>query len=296
MQIGYVGLGSMGGALARRLQVSHPLRVFDLDNDAVAGLVAAGATAAADLPSLARDCDVIFLCLPTSENVRQAVFGPRGLAEGLQPGTLMVDQSTGFPDATRQMACELEKRGVDLIDAPVSGGPTGAAAGTILIMVGASEDQFHRIESVLRDISSNVVLAGGVGKGQVVKIVNNLVSFTQRLVTYEGITLGVKNGVDPNVVASVLSNSTAQNGYIHRVLVPKVLKGDLDLGFTLGLTQKDMALASRLGEQSAVPLAIGNLARQMYERFADELGYGAQVELSGKIMQREAGTRFIPGE
>lgn len=296
MQIGYAGLGKMGGALARRLQLSHPLRAFDPDRGAVAKLVDAGATAVADLRSLARDCDVVFLCLPTSDHVRQAVFGPAGLSDGLKPGTLLVDQSTGFPEATRQMACELEKRGVELIDAPVSGGPGGTAAGTITIMVGASDDQFRRIEPVLRDISSDVVHAGAVGNGQVVKIVNNLVSFTQRLVTYEGITLGVKNGVDPNVVAGVLSTSTAQNGYIHRVLVPKVLKGDLNLGFTLGLTQKDMALASRLGEQSAVPLAIGNLARQMYERFGEELGYGAEVELSGTIMQREAGTRFIPSE
>jgi len=104
VSIGYVGLGSMGGALARRLQLTHPLQVYDLDPQAVARMAAAGATPCASLPELAGRCDILFLCLPKSDHVRAAIFGPDGLAGALRPGTLLVDQTTGDPKATREMA------------------------------------------------------------------------------------------------------------------------------------------------------------------------------------------------
>src|SRR5271166_6636747 len=130
MQIGYLGLGAMGGALARRLQLSRKLVVFDLNPAAVADLAARGADAAASPAELARRCDVVFLCLPTSEHARTAIFGTKGLIEGLKSGAIVVDQTTGEPNATRARAEELSARGVELVDAPVSGGAMAAEAGT----------------------------------------------------------------------------------------------------------------------------------------------------------------------
>lgn len=126
MKIGYVGLGNMGAALARRLQLQYPLFVYDLNDAGVEGMVEKGSTACTSPSDVASQCDVILLCLPTSDHVRAAIFGENGLVAALKSGTLIVDQTTGDPIATRAMAADLGKRGVDLIDAPVSGGAQGA--------------------------------------------------------------------------------------------------------------------------------------------------------------------------
>ena len=138
MELGYVGLGAMGGALARRLMLSHKLRVLDLRPEVVAAFAENGAIPAQDGASLARESDILLLCLPRSADVREAIFGAGGLAEGLSPGKVVVDQTSGNPDDTRAMAAELAEQGITLIDAPVSGGPAGADAGTIAIMVGGT--------------------------------------------------------------------------------------------------------------------------------------------------------------
>ena len=143
MKIGYVGLGSMGGALARRLLLAHPLHVHDVNATAAQRMSNLGAKPCASGSELAVECDTILLCLPTSAEVRTAIFGPTGLAATARQGTLIVDQTTGDPTATRAMAAELAPDGIDLIDAPVSGGPRGADAGTIAIMVGATGSNTH---------------------------------------------------------------------------------------------------------------------------------------------------------
>ena len=176
MELGYVGLGAMGGALARRLMLSHELRVLDLRPEAVAAFAADGAIPVQDGAALARACDVVMLCLPRSSDVREAIFGAGGLAEGLAPGAIVVDQTTGDPDETRAMAAELAERGVAMIDAPVSGGPSGAEAGTIASMVGGPSQAFETVKPNLQAISPNVVHCGEVGNGHVAKLVNNTIA------------------------------------------------------------------------------------------------------------------------
>ncbi len=294
MQVGYLGLGVMGGALARRLQLSRPLVVFDLNPTAVADLVGRGAEAVATPADLARRCDVIFLCLPTSAHVRTAIFGTEGLIEGLKPGTILVDQTTGDPNATRDMARSLAARGVDLVDAPVSGGAMGAEAGTIAIMLGASDPQRDRLAPIFADISPNLFHAGEVGNGQVIKLVNNLISHCQRLLTQEGMALAVKNGVDPDRAVDILTAGGARNAYMERILRPRVLKGQLKVGFTLGLAEKDVKLACDLGQDSGVPMAFGALASAMYAEMVEQMGYAAEVESSGLITEARAHTHYIP--
>ncbi len=129
MQIGYIGIGNMGGALAARLQLTHPLVAFDLSEAAMRAMAEKGARLAGSVRDLAAMCDTIFLCLPTSRHVREVIFSESGLSPALKAGTLIVDQTTGDPTETRAMEAELAQRGVDLIDAPVSGGKMGAEAG-----------------------------------------------------------------------------------------------------------------------------------------------------------------------
>jgi 3-hydroxyisobutyrate dehydrogenase len=293
-QIGYVGLGSMGGALAQRLQLSHHLLVHDLNAAAVANLVGAGATACSSAQDLAERCDVIMLCLPTSDHVRTALFGPDGIASSARAGTVIVDQTTGDPMATRDIAQELARHGLQFADAPVSGGIQGAAAGTIAIMVGAEPDVRERVLSVLRSISPNVFVAGGVGNGHLIKLVNNLLSCAQRLLTLEGMALAVKNGMDASVAAEILGFGGGRNAYIERILGPKVLKGDLHAGFTLGLAHKDVRLACAAADQSGVPFFFGALTRELYQAYAAELGRDAQVDTAALVIQRLAGTQIVP--
>src|SRR5579871_2073076 len=135
MNLGYIGLGRMGGALVRRLLPHVKLRVHDLNPEAVARFAAVGALPAQDLPSLAHECDIVMTCLPTSKEVRDVVFGEHGLARHLKRGSLVVDMTTANPNDTKEIAARLKEQGIDLIDAPVSGGPHGADAGTIAILV-----------------------------------------------------------------------------------------------------------------------------------------------------------------
>jgi 3-hydroxyisobutyrate dehydrogenase len=239
---------------------------------------------------------VIFLCLPTSAHVRTAIFGAQGLIEGLEAGSILVDQSTGDPIATRDMAAELSTRSIALVDAPVSGGAAGAEAGTIAIMLGASEAQRDLLAPVFADISPNLFHAGAIGNGQVIKLANNLISHSQRLLTQEALTLAVKNGVDPDRAVEILSAGGAKNAYMERTLRPCVLKGQLKVGFTLGLAEKDVKLACDLGENSAVPMSFGAMVRDMYSDMVQQKGYDAEVETSGLITEERAGTRIIPAE
>ena len=296
MQIGYVGLGNMGGALAARLHAAHPLVIYDRYRSACDALASAGAQVADDLPALASRCDVIFLCLPTSDHVREAVFAAGGLMSGLRKGTLIVDQTTGDPHATRAMATELAERGVDLVDAPVSGGRQGAQAGTITIMVGASAEQFRRIEPVFKAISPNVFHAGGVGNGHVVKLANNLLSMATRLLTFESVSLAARNGVDPKTVVDILLASGGRNAYLEKIMAPRVLNGKLNIGFTLGLAHKDVRLACKLGQDSGVPMFFGNIARDLYQVCIAEMGAESQVDTSALVFDRLAGTHMVPAE
>ncbi|MBL8589259.1 MAG: NAD(P)-dependent oxidoreductase [Methylobacteriaceae bacterium] len=296
MRIGYLGLGVMGGALARRLRLSRDVVVFDIDKDAVARFAAEGCATAASAGELAQSCDTIFLCLPTSAHVRQAIFGADGLAATLKPGAMLIDQTTGDPHETRAMADELAPRGVELIDAPVSGGAIGAQAGTIAIMVGASAAQFARIEPVLKHVSPNIFHAGEVGAGHVIKLVNNMISHAQRLLTQEGMTLAARNGLDPDRAAQILLASGGRNAYMEKVLAPRVLRGKLAIGFTLGLAHKDIALACDVARRCGVPTPIAAQATALYSAMVAERGHDAEVEVSGLIAEREAGARYIPVE
>jgi len=293
-RIGYVGLGNMGGALAARLQREFDLLVHDRSDAAVRRMVGRGAVACATLADLAGRCDVILLCLPTSDEVRQVIDGDKGLGTALRPGALIVDQTSGDPHATRSMAMDLVARGIQMIDAPVSGGVQGAEAGTLSIMVGASARQYARVLPVLRVISQNVHHAGAVGDGHVVKLVNNVLSGAQRLLTFEAIALAVKNGVGAETAIDILLASGAHNAFLEKIMAPHVAQGNLAAGFTLGLAHKDVRLACQLGAESEVPMFFGNLTREFLQMCINEMGRDAKVDTAALVMDRLAGTRVVP--
>jgi 3-hydroxyisobutyrate dehydrogenase len=291
--VGYIGLGSMGGALARRVQLQYPLHVYDQNPAAVKKMVENGASACANVKELASKCLTIFLCLPTSEHVRTVIFGEGGIASSAKPGTLIIDQTTGDPVATREMAAELEASGLQMMDAPVSGGARGADAGTIAIMIGATSAQFDRVEPMLRAISPNLFHAGSTGTGHVAKLANNLLSGGQRLLSLEAMALAVKNGLQPEKAIEIILASGGRNLYMEKFM-PNIVKGKLASGFTLGLLHKDVRLACQLGDDSGVVMHFGNLAKEFYQMALNEMGPDVQVNSVALTMDRLAGTHVVP--
>lgn len=289
MRLGYVGLGSMGTPLAERLSLAHDLAVHGRSADAVTRLVAAGARALPSARAVGAVADTVFICVRTSQEVRAAIFGAGGVAAGMAAGGTIVDQTTGDAHETRAMAAGLADRGITLIDAPVSGGPQGAAAGTIAQLVGADAETFARIRPVLEAISRNIVHCGPVGSGHVMKAANNLLAAGQRLLTFEALTLAVRNGVDPAVAAAAMRGGSGRN-YTLEVTVPRhILSGPLAQGFTLGLMRKDVALALALGERSGMPMGLGEAIDREYREIAAMLGDAADVNEAVRAYECAAG-------
>ncbi len=277
MEIGYVGLGAMGGALARRLMLSHKLHVLDLRPDVVQGFTDNGAIPAQNGAALAQTCDIVLMCLPRSSNVREAIFGPGGLIEGLEPGKILVDQTSGDPDETRAMAAELAERGITLIDAPVSGGPAGADAGTIAIMVGGPMEAFEKVKPYFESISPNVMHCGDIGNGHVVKIVNNTMAACNRLAMYEAVAVGRKYGLSLQTISDVINKSSGRSGATERTL-PAMLKGEQASNFAIGLMLKDVSLGAKLGINAGAPMMIANVVRGMLQAGTYELGESANLD------------------
>ncbi|MFZ3237957.1 MAG: NAD(P)-dependent oxidoreductase, partial [Stellaceae bacterium] len=228
MELGYIGLGNMGGALARRLLRQHKMRVFDLRPEVVARFADAGAVPTQSAQALARESDMVMTCLPTSAEVRDVLFGEGRVAEVLRPGQIFADMTTGDPNETREMAKRLAEKGVQMIDAPVSGGPHGANAGTIAIMVGAPADVFAKVKPIFETISPNIFHTGDVGTGHVMKLVNNVISAGVRAVTFEALAMGIKNGLSLETCTAVLQKGSGRSAATELAL-PKLLKNDFSV-------------------------------------------------------------------
>jgi 3-hydroxyisobutyrate dehydrogenase len=291
MQTGYIGLGVMGGALARRLLLSRKLHVFDLNSKVMAEFAALGAIAAKSPAEIARECDVIMICVPRSSNVRQAIFGPIGLIEGLTPGKIVIDQTSGDPTETRRMAAELRAHGVIMLDAPVSGGAKGAEAGTIAIMVGGAEDELKAVRPIFEGISPNIFHCGDIGAGQVVKLINNTISTCNRIAMLEGVALGLKNGLSLETMAEVLNKGGARSRATENML-PAMIRGEPSAIFALSLMLKDLNLATQLAADCGAPLHFGQLARGLLQVASNALGPEANIDDIAKIVAAQAGATF----
>lgn len=293
--VGYVGLGAMGAALARRLLACGcQVHVYDVRPESVRDLASAGAVAAPDLPSLARACDVILVCVPTSAVVREVLLGTNGLAEGLDPGKVVIDQTTGDPAATRALAAELEARGVRMVDAPVSGGPDGAAAGRMVTFCGGPAEVFAQVRPLLALTGPTVVHFGPVGSGNVAKLIKNTLGACNRMITYETVALGVKAGLKLDDIARVIGKGSGWTQAFERIL-PVLASGGRTADLRLALMVKDLDLACRLGMECGAPMPIANLVRSIVEAGANELGGDANLDELARLYEARAGIRWAAG-
>lgn len=292
LRVGYVGLGAMGGALVRRMMLSHKLhRVFDARAETTCVFEAEGTTVSADLPSLARDCDVIMVCLPTSAIVREVIFGKGGLAEGLSPGKIIVDQTTGDPAVTRAIAANLAKLGVPLIDAPVADGPRGAVAGTIAIMCGGPVDVITQVRPIFESVSHNIVYCGQTGNGHIAKLINNALSSCNCLLVYEAASIAVKYGLNLADVATVINQSTGWSKASERIL-PALSSGKATAAFQMQLLVKDLKLVGRMAADCGVPILISRTVCSLYEAGAHELGGSTNIDDIAQWYESIGGFKF----
>ncbi|MCI0547472.1 MAG: NAD(P)-dependent oxidoreductase [Candidatus Rokubacteria bacterium] len=273
MKVGFIGLGTMGASMARHLQAAgHALAVHDIRREAAAPHLAAGA-AWKDTPGqVAEAVDVVFTSLPGPPEVEAVALGPDGLIHGMRRDTAFFDLSTNSPALIRRLHGVFADRGVHLLDAPVSGGPKGAATRRLALWVGGDRAIYDRHKALLDAIGDRAYYVGPIGAGSVAKLVHNCAGYTIQTALAEVFTLGVKAGVDPLVLWQAVRQGAGGRRRTFDGLVDQFLPGEFDPpAFTLRLGHKDVSLATALGRELGVPMRLSNLA---LEEMTEALGRG----------------------
>lgn len=268
--IAFIGLGNMGTPMALNLvKAGHALTVYDLMPAGVQTLSAAGARAAASAKEAVAGAEVVISMLPASQHVESLYIGDDLLAH-IDNRTLVIECSTIAPDAARRVAAAASSRGIAMIDAPVSGGTGGAAAGTLTFIVGGEAGALERGRPVLEKMGKNIFHAGPAGAGQVAKICNNMLLGILMAGTSEALALGVANGLDPKVLSDIVAKSSGRNwatelynpwpGVMPNAPASNAYAG----GFGTDLMLKDLGLAAEAALSTRSPIPLGELARNLY--------------------------------
>jgi 3-hydroxyisobutyrate dehydrogenase-like beta-hydroxyacid dehydrogenase len=263
-KIGFIGLGTMGRPMATRLlEAGHTLIVYDTSPAAVQFLAAKGAVVAGSAAGVANEASVVFASLPTPDAVRRVAMGPEGVNSGSDI-RIFIDLSTTGPRVSREAADALAKCGIELVDAPVSGGPNGAAAGTLAVMAAAAPQAiFMEVEDLLKVFGKVFHVGEAAGLAQIMKLINNLMSVAAIAITSEAMVMGVKAGLDPSLMIDVLNASSRRNSSTENKFPRTVLTGKFDFGFATGLSMKDIGLCLREAEAMRIPMPVGSAVQQM---------------------------------
>jgi 3-hydroxyisobutyrate dehydrogenase len=273
--VGFVGLGIMGKAMAANLLTAgHDTVVWNRTASKAEGLVLAGATLGGSPAEVAAQCDVVLVCVSDTPDVEAVVFGPDGVAEGLQPGGLVVDHSTISPEATKHFATEITSRGGYWLDAPVSGGSEGAVNGTLSIMVGGDVDQLDRAMPYLVDVGSTITHVGPTGAGQLVKAVNQILVVVNQLAVSEALMLASAGGLDLGATLRAVEGGAAGSWMLSN-RGPQMIERDWRPGFTIDLQQKDLRLVLDAADELGVPVPGTSLVFQLYRALQSQ-GLGSE--------------------
>lgn len=275
MKIGYAGLGIMGrGMAANLLRAGHDVTGWNRTPQRTQELAAAGAAVADSPADLAASCDIIMICVSDTPDVEDVTLGDQGLIHGLGPGKLVVDHSTISASATRQLAAAVQEVGAEWIDAPVSGGSEGAVNGTLAIMVGGSVENVERARPLLEAYGTSITHVGGVGDGQMVKVVNQVLVVVNALAVSEALLLADAAGLDlPTTIAAVEGGAAGSWMFSNRG--PQVAVRDWRPGFTIDLQQKDLRIVLEAADELAVPIPGTSLVFQLY-RALQNRGLGSE--------------------
>jgi 3-hydroxyisobutyrate dehydrogenase len=255
-RIGFIGLGTMGAAMAGHLaRAGYPLTVWNRTRGRASELVGLGAVEAPDPARLATASDVVIVCVSDTADVEEVLLDPGGVAAAARPGTLVIDCSTIAPGATRDFATRLAAGGVALVDAPVSGGSEGAQKATLTIFVGGEPTDVERARPILAVLGKTITHVGPVGSGQAVKAVNQVILAGTYVGVAEGIVLALKAGLDAEQVVGALSGGAAQS-WVLANRSGRMLANDYPLGFKVALHLKDLGIALGLADELGVDLPV----------------------------------------
>ena len=288
--VGFIGLGNMGSRMAANLQrAGYPMVVYDVRPEAATDLAEAGASLAATPQDVAARADVILTSLPGPAEVELVATGPDGLEGALRPGQVYVDLSTNRPTLMRELEARFRPLGVDVLDAPVSGGVIGAADRNLAVMVGGDRAVFDRVRPLLDAIGDKVSYAGGIGAGTVCKLVHNGIAMAVRQSIAEGMTLGVKAGVETEALwEAVRRGALGRMVMLHEQLPRSVFVRDFDtVNFALDLARKDVALALGLAEEYSVPVPSFEHVQSVQDE-AVRRGWGKRDNSTTFLLQEEA--------
>ena len=291
-QVGFIGIGNMGWPMAKNLlkaghnilKAGHKLAVFDLDKARVGKFVAEepNAVAADSAAALAKASNVIVTMLPTGPIVRDVVQGMLG-AGALKPGTIVIDMSSSEPVGTKQLSDTLARAGVALVDSPVSGGVPGAQAGTLTLMVGGDDAAaIERAWPVLQTMGAKLFRTGASGSGDTMKALNNFIAAANFRAVSEALAIGIKFGLDPNLIVDILNVSTGRSFTSEGAFKTQVLTGKYAAGFTVGLLAKDVKIASDLAGELGIMAPMCSVVYNAFAHAREGLGYSADFTAAHK--------------
>jgi len=297
--IGLIGTGRMGSRMAPHVSgAGFPVHVFDIDREAADALARAhnGIVAEPSARAVAEASDAVITMLPAGGDVRAAVFGENGLAEGFGEGAVLVDMSSSEPWLTTKLAAELAERGVRMIDAPVSGGIIGAEAGTLTLMIGGDDDVVERCRPFLEPMAGHIFRTGKVGSGHALKTLNNMLSGLNTMAAAEALLVGKRFGLDPTVMVDVINQSTGVNSATQRTMKQQVLTRQFGGGFSFDLKFKDFVIAMQLARETGTPIPLSGLCFQLFESARAFMGPDDTSTGIVKWMEMMAKTELTPGE
>ncbi len=263
-QLGFIGLGIMGQPMVMNLlKAGFPVTVYNRTTSKTEAAVAAGAARAYSPREVAEKSEIIITMVTDSPDVVDVIAGSEGVLQGLRPGAVVIDMSTISPSVTRRLALEIEKQGGDMLDAPVSGGDTGAKAGTLAIMAGGKAEVFERCLPVFRALGKSMTLVGGHGMGQTVKLCNQILVSVNNLAVCEAVQFARRAGVDANIMIEAVKNGAAGSWQLNN-LGPRMVASDFAPGFMIDLQQKDLALALEAAREMKLPSPALALVAQLF--------------------------------
>lgn len=287
MEVGFIGLGRMGEPMVENLlKAGHALQVYNRSQAAVERLVAKGARAAASPAAMAAEVEVLFTCVLRPEEVESVYLGANGIVSAASARLVCVDTSTVDPMTTRKVAAILAEKGTPLLDAPVSGGPAGAAAATLSMMVGGDEAVFNKVRPLLETLGKKLFYMGASGNGVSAKICNQILTGTTHALVSETMVLGAKLGLDPQRLFEVLKSSSGQSNSLERAVPNFILPGKFDAAFAMTGIVKDLECAILTAKKHGVRLLLPNVAQQLYVE-ACALGH-ANKDVAAVVLPMEA--------
>src|SRR6059036_564009 len=274
VSVGFIGVGNMGNPMAANVLKQFPMTVFDANPKAMENLIQAGAKRAGSTREVVESSEIVLTSLPASPDVEAVYLEPGGLVERAKAGTILIDLSSVLPSTPRKIEPRARAKGVHFLEAPVSGGVSGARAATLAIMVGGDAAALERARPVLRAIGPNIFHVGPVGAGNIVKAINNMMACVNGLAMMEGLAVGVKAGLDPMTVYEVVKASSGGSKALERIpraIVPR----EFEPGFKVALMNKDLETFTAIAKELHVPVSFSNVA-QRYQQAAMAAGLADQ--------------------